>query len=98
MKVRITMKNQNTVKTKVRYSFLFYSLFLSVLLALASGIDGFGMSIIFVAVFTAVLMVTRYIYQILENVGVKIYEKHIKDYVGKIKATKKEIEKSDIIP
>lgn len=78
------------LKKGFRYSFLYYSLFLSVLLALISGVSGFGMFIVFVFIFTMVLLITRYIYGWLEKLGVWAYENYIKDSIEKIKKVQEE--------
>lgn len=77
---------------KYKYSFLYYSLFFSILLATVSGVKGFWFFLFFVMIMTFVLLITRFIYGLLEKMGVKLYEKHIKDFIEKIEIVKTEIE------
>lgn len=79
---------------KVKYSFLYYSISLSVVMALVSGIADSSIFafIIFVFVFTAILLVSRFVYQLFESLGVNLYEKYIKDFIEKIRKAQKDSE------
>lgn len=79
-------------KKNVKGSFLYYALFLSVLIALISDIDGFMMFIMYSLILTAILVITRLIYGVFEKIGVKIYERYVIEIIEKVKKTKKEIE------
>lgn len=79
---------------KVKYSFLYYSIFFSFIMAFVSGIQRISLLAFafFVLAFIAALLVTRYVYQILEGLGVRFYEKHIQGIVEKIRRARKEVE------